>query len=1015
MDKKNHTLFALITLGLALQAFASKPTATLAQVEAHFQKALNMSCTDCHNHKKQKGEIRLDNFSKLTEDEQVSLINRIEEQIYIEKMPPEDDLQPTEEERKDLFSSIKSWNELKGKKSLFRNKLKYPEYGNYVDHAEIFSGKHKDLKGFTYDREWLISEFIFNEKMDALLNITGTKTVDGKKRKIRGNALDLKIANPFLLPKKSGVRYYANERLNSSHFLSMVNNTEYISNSMIGHLSREYEDYLPAVSAVSAMLDKHDAILKSREIYLDAYIDKLCADIYKGGNEVLLPQYTKIKLTSEIKQKTNHFGRHGWKGRVGPDGPLIKSGLTRFGGVSKDKMTIIRRCEQYWFHLGKDKTSIERCLNILRKELATMLKVEELIRPSTVKALSSSEMKVLESTIKKLRVKGMTYGTLKEKSLNQWELEFREIREKSNPLSRKTLEAMLAQLYEKIYQRLPTEKEIRDNGAIAGKYMASVGVNETIRKLTQTLLLDTEFISRNEYGKGKADEHGRKMLSPRDASYSIAYALTDNAPDEQLVKAAQEGKLNTRADYKREIQRLLKDRSHFYIIDNKINSVTGVSNITDLPIRKLRFFREFFGYYSALEVFKDVHRYGGKFGSSRERLIAETDMLVEHILKEDKHVFKELLTTEKFFVFHSGDNKKMLEATQTMREFYDYFVKNNWKSFMTSKDLLPHKKMLKSVKLREKDFTLFINIMCSLQTRFKGNKYIAPTGVVRFWGFGGQERVTSRNRTGMGALDVTKYFNINSARWDYPPVQPAKVENRMGVLTHPSWLQAFSQNDHTDPVIRGKWIREKLLAGKVPDVPITVEAVIPQDHTRTLRTRLASVTEAESCWKCHELMNPLGNAFEMYDDFGRFRTEEELEHPSHILPMIAKKKGPKIHPAQKGQGKSAPGVKHRTYYKTVPLDTTGELEGTGNRKLDGPVKNAHELISKLAKSERVRQSIIRYAFRYFIGRNEMLSDSKTLIEADQAYIKSGGSFDAVIVSLLTSDSFIFRKSPEQNN
>ena len=44
-----------------------------------------------------------------------------------------------------------------------------------------------------------------------------------------------------------------------------------------------------------------------------------------------------------------------------------------------------------------------------------------------------------------------------------------------------------------------------------------------------------------------------------------------------------------------------------------------------------------------------------------------------------------------------------------------------------------------------------------------------------------------------------------------------------------------------------------------------------------------------------------------------------------------------------------------------------------------------------------------------MGRNEMLSDSKTLIEADQAYLKSGGSFDAVIVSLLTSDSFIYRK------
>ena len=67
------------------------------------------------------------------------------------------------------------------------------------------------------------------------------------------------------------------------------------------------------------------------------------------------------------------------------------------------------------------------------------------------------------------------------------------------------------------------------------------------------------------------------------------------------------------------------------------------------------------------------------------------------------------------------------------------------------------------------------------------------------------------------------------------------------------------------------------------------------------------------------------------------------------------------------------------------------------------------MIQRLAKSERVRQSIIRHAFRYFMGRNEMLSDSKTLIDADQAYLKSGGSFDAVIVSLLTSDSFIYRK------
>ena len=98
------------------------------------------------------------------------------------------------------------------------------------------------------------------------------------------------------------------------------------------------------------------------------------------------------------------------------------------------------------------------------------------------------------------------------------------------------------------------------------------------------------------------------------------------------------------------------------------------------------------------------------------------------------------------------------------------------------------------------------------------------------------------------------------------------------MLTHPAWLQAFSQNLHTDPVTRGKWVREKLLAGTIPDVPIGVEAVIPEDHAKTLRQRLAMVTKVKECWKCHKSMNPLGNTFEMYDDFGRYRTEESLEN-----------------------------------------------------------------------------------------------------------------------------------------
>ena len=75
--------------------------------------------------------------------------------------------------------------------------------------------------------------------------------------------------------------------------------------------------------------------------------------------------------------------------------------------------------------------------------------------------------------------------------------------------------------------------------------------------------------------------------------------------------------------------------------------------------------------------------------------------------------------------------------------------------------------------------------------------------------------------------------------------------------------------------------------------------------------------------------------------------------------------------------------------------------------------DALDLIDRLARSDRVRQSIIRHAFRFYLGRNEMPSDSRTLVDADRAYVENGGSFRAVVVSLLTSDSFMYRKDSEE--
>ena len=81
---------------------------------------------------------------------------------------------------------------------------------------------------------------------------------------------------------------------------------------------------------------------------------------------------------------------------------------------------------------------------------------------------------------------------------------------------------------------------------------------------------------------------------------------------------------------------------------------------------------------------------------------------------------------------------------------------------------------------------------------------------------------------------------------------------------------------------------------------------------------------------------------------------------------------------------------------------------SGVPELDGPVKDAVELIERLAASQRAEEMFVRYAFRFFLGRNETLRDAKTLRDAHDAYVKSQGSMKALVTSLLSSDSFLYR-------
>ncbi|MFK7851880.1 MAG: DUF1588 domain-containing protein [Akkermansiaceae bacterium] len=503
-----------------------------------------------------------------------------------------------------------------------------------------------------------------------------------------------------------------------------------------------------------------------------------------------------------------------------------------------------------------------------------------------------------------------------------------------------------------------------------------------LKNLMISVLMEPEFLYRSEFGAGKPDGHGRKMLAPREASYAIAYALTDRIPDAALVTAVEDGRLQNPADFEREVRRILEDDS------------------IDKP-RLLRFFQDYFGYKGVYNVFKDEERFVGAYNPHRVvstkyvyrvpgKLRKEADALVNWVLEKDQNVLETLLTTDRFFVHHNGDNEAMKAAAEKATE-----------KAAQAREIYKNTKDKKRNEVVEylKSINQYVNKDGKVVRRFNidSDDWKMRFGPDGTWGE--RKDFVSMPPDGEGVIHSVKMWNLDHLKWSYEPEQPMKVENRTGILTHPAWLVANSLNAVTDPIHRGKWVREQLLGGFIRDVPITVDAKVPSDPHSTLREKFA-VSEAKACWQCHEKMNPLGYVFEQYDDFGRFRTEEEIEYPENILETkVVRAKG------EHGVFKNY----KVPVYKTKPVNSTGFLRGTGDSNLDGPVEDVHDLMTRLGKSERVRQVFIRNVFRYFMGRNETFSDSATLVNAEKAYLESGGSFRELVVSLLTSDSFIYRK------
>ena len=490
---------------------------------------------------------------------------------------------------------------------------------------------------------------------------------------------------------------------------------------------------------------------------------------------------------------------------------------------------------------------------------------------------------------------------------------FMDIMETEGLPTQTQLEKLVPFLFHALTGRNPRVEELNEQISFIQDEVKVLGKVEGLIVGCAPIFLHPEALYRYEFGSGVPDQYGRVMLAGDELANSIAGALTYMSPDPQLQAALKAENLKSRADVLREVTRIMEDGS----------------------IRKpriLRFFQEYFDYHRAPSICKDtkalkavqVHDTGNQYNLKMNYLVSETDRLIEYILAADRNVLHELLTT----------NECVVRARPTIKEEKPFHTYNNATSL-----------------------SFYNNTVTRYSKRQNQKGEIGIEDIER-------------------PIFIREYWASTSVTGPSPwEMVTFPATERCGILTQPSWLIAHSDAMENHAVFRGRWIRERLLGGGVPEVPITVDAVLPDEPKKSLRHRMR-VTQENACWRCHQKMDPLGLPFEMFNHVGKLRKiksgKQVDEHGN-------------------------------------PVDASGEIIASGVEELDGKVEDAFELIHRLAKSEHVEQVFVRHAFRYWMGRNETINDAPTLKAAHKAYQENGGSMKALIISLLTSDSFLYRK------
>lgn len=268
---------------------------------------------------------------------------------------------------------------------------------------------------------------------------------------------------------------------------------------------------------------------------------------------------------------------------------------------------------------------------------------------------------------------------------------------------------------------------------------------------------------------------------------------------------------------------------------------------------------------------------------------------------------------------------------------------------------------LRNIEKLQKDTTLFPDFDLSMGQLLKEQIELFTQAVIIDEGGTAQDLLTASftyvNNRLAPMYGVEAPSGSTMARVELDPSQ------RAGLLTHAALLATYAHQNQTDPVTRGKFIRESILCDTVPappaDLVVTAPVITPGSTTRE---RFRQHQEDPGCGGCHSLMDPIGLGFENFDPIGQWRDMDN----------------------------------------GLPVDASGEIIGTD---VAGTFNGAVELSKKLAASEQTMACFAKTWLRFALGRSEQPADAGGLAVVGGQFEAAGFKMTELLVALAQTNTF----------